>query len=74
MGKMRSNVHGNISLNISVPVDANSETLALLEANFNYAIQRIIGYGKIIMTDINGNPLHVEIHDIVKLELDEFIE
>ncbi|MFO1442791.1 hypothetical protein KDN24_06130 [Bacillus sp. Bva_UNVM-123] len=66
-----NNVYGNLNLTVSVPVEAKSETLGLLEANYKYNDKRFIAY-KVVAIDHDGSEREISAYD-GKLELDEFI-
>lgn len=64
-------VFGDLNLIVSVPVEAESETLGLLEANYKYNNSRFIAY-KVVAVDCDGSEKVFTAHE-GNLELDKFI-
>jgi hypothetical protein len=63
-------VFGTMNLVVSVPVENENETLALMEANYKFA--NIIGY-EMYAIDCRGNRQKVFVHES-KADLNEFVE
>ncbi|MCA1025662.1 hypothetical protein LCM23_06130 [Cytobacillus kochii] len=68
-----SYVFGKIELTVMHSVESSNEEMALLEANYKVNPQRAITW-KLIGTDSDGNEFDVYVADMIKAELDEFLE
>jgi hypothetical protein len=66
-------VYGKVTLDISLPVQANEETLALMEASFKLHPERLVMY-ELFAVDSHGYRFKVDTHNTGKVEFDEFID
>lgn len=69
----QNQVFGTITLDVSVPVQANEETIALLEAGFKLHPERLIAY-ELYAIDSHGHRFRVDTHNTGKVDLNDFIE
>jgi hypothetical protein len=68
-----ANVFGKMNLLVSVDVNANDETMGLLEANYRYNPNVLIGY-ELYAVDCKGVKHKIAVHDCDNIELVEFVE
>jgi hypothetical protein len=66
-------VYGKLTLDISLPVQATEETLALMEASFKLHPERLVIY-ELYAVDCKGHRFKVDTHNTGKVNLDEFLE
>lgn len=68
-----ANIFGKMNLVVSVPVESESETMGLLEANYRYNPNMLIGY-ELYAVDCKGVKHKIAVHDCDNIELVEFVE
>lgn len=69
---MKNEVYGEAKLDISIPVEANEETLGLLEANYKLDTDRIT-HIELTVTTIDGKIHTVRVHNL-DVNLDKFTD
>jgi hypothetical protein len=68
-----ASVYGKLNLSVIVPVNAESETMGLLEANYKLEPNRIIGY-ELVAVDCKGERHKIDVCDCSEVLLNEYLD
>jgi hypothetical protein len=66
-------VYGKLNLSVIVPVNAESETMGLLEANYKLEPSKIIAY-ELVAVDCKGERHKINVCDCSSVNLDEYLD